>query len=69
MPRSKKVSPRMFPDAPMCGGKRVYRTEAEAEQIKDLNESMKPGLELNIYKCNQGCRGWHLTRSRDTSGN
>ena len=50
----------------MCGGKRVYRTKEEAEDTKQLNEALTPGLELGIYRCMLGCKGWHLTRSIDS---
>jgi len=63
MSRSKKVTPNMFPKPKMCGGKHSYHSEADALAMKEQNEAFQPGLELAVYKCNLGCRGWHLTRS------
>lgn len=47
-----------------CGEKRRYRSEPEAEQVREEQELLNPGLHLRVYKCPiAGCGGWHLTRA------
>ncbi|MGH7196340.1 MAG: hypothetical protein ACREGJ_01065 [Candidatus Saccharimonadales bacterium] len=48
--------------ARMCGGKRRYNSKTEAEAVKTEQELLSPGVELRVYRCQAGCRGWHLTR-------
>ena len=63
MSRVKKVHPRMFPDKPLCGGKRIYQSKLEAEAMKEEQELLNYNLELVVYRCNLGCKGWHLSRN------
>lgn len=50
------------PDKKLCQGKRIYASRVQAETVKEQQEMLFNGLELNIYRCLVGCRGWHLTR-------
>lgn len=49
----------------ICGEKRRYPTERQAEQVRQEQELLNPGLTLRVYKCVAGCGGWHLTRRND----
>ena len=60
MARSKKP---FIPAQPVfCMGKRRYASKIEAEAVKTEQELLKPGLVLSVYRCQAGCKGWHLTR-------
>jgi hypothetical protein len=62
MPRVKKP---FIPAPPqLCGGKRRYGSEREALLIKEEQELLTRGLELKVYRCQNGCGGWHLTRAK-----
>ena len=65
MPRVRKPSPRNFSSPQLCGGKRIYRSQREAEIVKEEQELLQHDLTLAIYHCAAGCRGWHLTRRSD----
>lgn len=45
----------------MCGEKRRYASQAEAQKVAEEQQLLHPGLKLAIYKC-ISCGGWHLTR-------
>lgn len=62
MPRVRKPSPQDFSPPKLCGGKRSYPTKHEAERVKEEQELLQYDLKLDIYRCQSGCRGWHLTR-------
>ena len=48
----------------MCGGKRRYNSEREAEDIAEQQELLNfaSNLQLKTYRC-AVCSGWHLTRN------
>lgn len=62
MVRVRKPHPRDFQPPRLCGGKRRYPTKREAEHVKEEQELLTRDLELNIYRCQVGCGGWHLTQ-------
>lgn len=66
--RNNHVKLERFLNSPQtCGQKRRYRTQTEAEHIREEQELLTPGLRLRTYKCSvPGCGGWHLTRTIDT---
>jgi len=43
----------------MICGKKIYRSERQAKQVRNLRE--KDARELRVYFC-KGCPGWHLTK-------
>ena len=43
-----------------CSHKNQYRTETEAERVADHQMSLRPGLQLRVYRCDS-CQSYHLT--------
>ena len=41
MPRVRKPSPRNFSSPQLCGGKRIYRSQREAEIVKEEQELLQ----------------------------
>lgn len=52
------------PAAQMCGSKRRYLTKQQAELVREQQELLNNELELKVYRCHAGCKGWHLTRNK-----
>lgn len=49
----------------MCGGKRRYNSQRDAEAVKAEQELLTRDLKLKVYRCQSGCGGWHLTREKE----
>jgi hypothetical protein len=66
MPRKNRRDLTKFLLSPqICGEKRRYPSQLEAEHVREEQELLNPGLKLRVYKCVAGCGGWHLTRHVD----
>jgi len=63
---TRKSTPKLYPEKPLCQGKRRYATEQEALQVGEEQQLLNFGqdLILSTYRCNI-CGGWHLTRKEN----
>lgn len=47
---------------PRCCGKNQYQSRQEAQLVADEQMMINQTVQLSVYACICGCKGWHLTR-------